>query len=284
MVGLLYQLPIESLIIGPTSIFLFAMGHFSLNGYYDQHSDAINPRGLSLRNPLNDFKVLNQKHLIIWIILVWLSLVVINLLTIPAALTLSKFTLGSLALIIGMSGSVAYSVPPLRFKARPFLDLLVTYSVIGVFIPIYIGLLSEQLLVNFDLIWLGISLNFLLVTGIHLPTMLVDIETDEHVGDMTTAVHLGRKNAIFLTSFCVTARVIGLIILNIHLMNTGLLISSWLPFILGLIEFIAVINLLKRKDQEAASLLYKTIIVTSGGGAVIFGLLYSPFLIAAYAM
>ena len=65
MVGLLYQLPMESLIIGPISIFLFAMGHFSLNGYYDKHSDAINPRGLSLRNPLNGDKVLNQKNVII---------------------------------------------------------------------------------------------------------------------------------------------------------------------------------------------------------------------------
>jgi hypothetical protein len=67
-------------------------------------------------------------------------------------------------------------------------------------------------------------------------------------------------------------------------MTIGLLFVSWVPFLLGLIELISVINLLKRKDHEAASLLFKTVIITSGGGAVIFGILYSPILIATYAV
>lgn len=282
MVALLYRLPIEGLIIGPISIFLFTMGHFSLNGYYDQYSDNVNPRAFSLRNPLIDPTVLSIKSIGIWVTFLWVLLVVINYFTYPASLFTLKFPLMIIIYSIGIIGSLSYSVPPLRLKSRPFLDITATFIIIGLFIPVYIGLLSEEILVPNDLIGLGILLTLLLVLGIHLPTMLVDIETDSQVGDMTTAVYLGRKKAVILTSVFVTARVIGLIIINIYMMRIGLLIESWIPFILGLIEIIAIINLLKRKDQEAASLLYKTIIITSGGGAVIFGLLYSPILVTTY--
>ena len=67
-------------------------------------------------------------------------------------------------------------------------------------------------------------------------------------------------------------------------MNIGLLIPNWTPFILGILEIVAVYNLLRRQDQESALLLYRTIIITSGGGAVIFGLLYSPSLLVAYSL
>jgi 4-hydroxybenzoate polyprenyltransferase len=113
--------------------------------------------------------------------------------------------------------------------------------------------------------------------------MLIDIETDRMIGDKTTAVFLGKRKTIYLTAGVVLIRIFLLVVLNLHLMNIGLLISNWIPFILGLLEIIAVLNLLKRQDQEGALLLFKTIIITSGGGAVIFGLLYSPTLLLAYS-
>ncbi len=284
MVALLYQLPLESLLTSSVSIFLFSLGHFSLNGYFDQQSDSLNPRSLSLRNPLATSSSLHKIHIVIWIILIWTLLIPLNIFLIPNSVSQLKLFLGFLAFLIGMTGSILYSVPPFRFKAKPFLDILVTFLIIGLFIPFYIGLLGSSVIVDLNLIGLGIVLNIILVSGIHLPTMLIDHETDQRVGDITTAVFLGKRKAIHLTAGVVLARVFLLIVLNLHLMNIDLLIPHWTPFILGLLEIIAVYNLLKRQDQEGALLLFKTIIITSGGGAVLFGLLYSPTLLQAYSL
>ncbi len=284
MVALLYQLPIGSLITSSVSIFLFSMGHFSLNGYYDKQSDALNPRGLSLRNPLTNSSQLQKHHIIIWIILIWTLLIPLNLIMVPNSLSQQKLFLGFITFTIGMTGSILYSVPPFKFKARPILDILVTFLIVGLFIPFFIGLLGPSTLVEFNLIGLGIILNIILISGIHLPTMLIDFDTDQKIGDKTTAVFLGKKKARYLTASIVIIRVFLLIVLNLHLMNIGILISNWTPFILGIIEIIAVYNLLSRQDQEGALLLYRTIIITSGGGAVIFGLLYSPALLVAYGL
>ncbi len=282
MIALLYRLPVNSLISSSLSIFLFSLGHFSLNGYYDRESDSINPRGLSLRNPLGESNPLQKVQILSWTILIWILLVPFNLLLVPNSRTVSKILLLILACLIGIIGSVLYSVPPFKLKSRPILDILDTLVIIGVFIPIYVGLLGPTTFVELDLVGLGILLNFILVMGIHLPTMLIDIETDQTVGDKTTVVFLGRSKAIKLTAGVVLVRVLLLVLLNIYLMNNNLLIANWTPFLLGIIEIVAVFNLLRRQDQEGALLLYRTIMITSGGGAVIFGLLYSPTLLATY--
>ncbi len=284
MVALLYQLPLKSLLAGSVSIFLFSLGHFSLNGYFDRQSDTLNPRRLSLRNPLANSNSLKKQHILIWISIIWMLSIPFNIVLVPTATSTEKLLLGFGTFLIGITGSVLYSVPPFRFKAKPFLDVLTTFLIIGLFIPVYIGLLGSTLLVEVDLILLGIVLNLILVMGIHLPTMLMDIETDQESGDITTVVFLGREKAIYLTAGIVLLRVFLLVFLNLHLMNIGLLITNWMPFILGVIEIIAISNLLIRKDQEGALLLFKTIIITSGGGAVIFGLLYSPILLTAYSL
>jgi 4-hydroxybenzoate polyprenyltransferase len=284
MLCLLYRLPVKSLILGPISIFLFAMAHFGLNGYYDRHSDAINPRGLSLRNPLTSNSRISRKLIQVWVVLLWVFLVPLNLIIMPNGLTPVKASFGFLLLSIGVVGSIMYSVPPFRLKARPYLDILITVFIIGIFIPIYIGMLGVSILVDFELIVLGIVLITLLIAGIHLPTILMDLETDRKVGDVTTAVYLGEKKSIYLTSVVIIARIIALIVLNLYLMAQGILIVSWIPILFGLLEFIAVLNLLNQKDQQSVQLLYKTVVITSGGGAVIFGLLYSPILIDTYSL
>ncbi|MHA2239949.1 MAG: hypothetical protein ACXAB2_16550, partial [Candidatus Hodarchaeales archaeon] len=229
MVALLYQLPPISLIQGSFSLFVFGLGHFSLNGYYDKESDGLNPRELSLRNPLSKSSSLRNQDIFLWIGVIWGSLLPLNLLLLLPTLTERKFILTCVIYSIGIIGSVLYSVPPFRFKARPFLDLGITFIIIGFFIPLYIGLLSSDLFVTQNLIQLGIMLNLLLVMGIHLPTMLIDLEIDKAMADRTTAVYLGHKNAIVLTSIIILLRVVGLIYLNLSLMSDGILVISWVP-------------------------------------------------------
>lgn len=282
MVALLYQLPPLSLLQGSVSLFVFGLAHFSLNGYFDKESDQLNPRQLSLRNPLSKTSFLSKLTIFLWVGILWGCLLPLNLFLVRSSLTGAKFVIICVVYMIGIIGSILYSVPPFRFKARPFLDLIVTFVIIGFFIPLYIGVLGSDLFISLNLIGLGIIFNLLLVMGIHIPTMLIDIETDKIMNDYTTVVYLGHKNAITVTSITVIIRVIGLIYLNLTLMFDGVLIVSWVPFLLGFLEILAVLNLVIHKDQKAAELLFKTILITSGGGAVIFGILFSPTLIAVY--
>ena len=282
MLGLFYQLPVLSIFVGWLSIYAFTCGHFCLNGYYDRHSDSINPREFSLRNPFVKNSDLQLKHIIVWICFLWSSLIPINILLIPKSLILSKLVLAFFAFGLAIGGSILYSIPPIRMKARPFFDLFITVIVIGVSVPFYIGLLGNNILIETNLLIIGIGLSILLVAGIHLPTILTDLETDKKIGDITTAVYLGWNRASYLTSIIIVLRVVGFALINLYLMSIGILITSFMPFIFGVIEIIVASNLASKKNRNAADILMKSIISTSSGGAILFGILYSPILISVY--
>ncbi|MFX1515379.1 MAG: UbiA family prenyltransferase [Promethearchaeota archaeon] len=276
MLSLFYLLPLASLSVAWLSVYAFACGHFSLNGFFDRDSDALNPRRLSLRNPLISSDVLSSKIIYLWVSIVWLSVIPLNIFFIPESLTLPKLPLAFGAYTLAVGGSIIYSVPPLRLKAKPFLDLIVTVLIIGFFIPVYIGLLGFDTIVDIKLLFYGILLCILLVAGIHLPTILTDLDVDEQIGETTTAVYLGWRKASYLTSVIIGVRVVGFAIINIILMNEGTLIPTFIPFLLGLIELILAWNLARKKNRDAALLLWKIVILTSVVGGILFGLLYTP--------
>lgn len=276
MLSLFYLLPLVSLSVAWLSIYAFACGHFSLNGFFDKGSDTLNPRRFSLRNPLVTSDLLSNRTIYLWVSFLWLSIIPLNIFFIPESLTFPKLPLafGSYALAVG--GSIVYSVPPLRLKAKPFFDLIVTVLIIGIFIPFYIGLLGFDTIVDAKLLFYGILLCALLVAGIHLPTILTDLEVDKQVGEITTAVYLGWNKASYLTSVIIAVRVAGFAVINILLMNEGNLIPSFIPFLLGIIELVLAWNLARKKNREAALLLWKVVILTSVLGGILFGLLYTP--------
>ncbi|UCG03163.1 MAG: UbiA family prenyltransferase [Candidatus Heimdallarchaeota archaeon] len=276
MLSLFYLLPLISLSVAWLSIYAFACGHFSLNGFFDKDSDSLNPRRFSLRNPLVSSNLLSPRMIYLWVGILWLSVIPLNIFFIPEALTFPKLPLAFGAYFLAVVGSFIYSVPPLRFKAKPFIDLIVTTLIIGVFIPFYIGLLGFDTIVNTKLLFYGIILCVLLVFGIHLPTILTDLEVDQKNGEMTTAVLLGWEKASYFTSTIICVRVVGLAIVNLILMNEGILIPNFIPFLLGVIELVLAGNLVKRKNRDAALLLWKVVILTSITGGIIFGLLYTP--------
>lgn len=276
MLSLLYSLPLISLSIAWLSIYAFTCGHFSLNGFFDKDSDAKNPRSFSLRNPLVSSDLLSPKTIYLWVGILWFSVIPLNIFFVPESLTLPKLPLAFGAYFLAVGGSIVYSVPPLRFKARPYFDLIVTILIVGVFIPFYVGLLGFDTIVNTKLLFYGIILCVLLVTGIHLPTILTDLEVDQENGEMTTAVLLGWKKASYLTSTIICVRVAGFAIVNLILMNEGFLIPNFIPFLLGAIELVVACNLARRKNRDAALLLWKIVILTSIVGGILFGLLYTP--------
>lgn len=276
MLSLFYLLPMISLSVGWLSIYAFACGHFSLNGLFDRDSDAVNPRSFSLRNPLVTSNLLTSGTIYLWVGFLWFSLIPLNIFFIPKALSYPKLPLAFFAFLLAVTGSFSYSVPPLRCKTRPFIDLIVTILIIGFFIPFYIGLLGFETIVNTKLLFYGIILCSLLVAGIHLPTILTDLDIDREKGEMTTAVFLGWNKAAYLTSAIIFVRVGGFAIVNLVLMNESILTPNFFPFLLGVVELILACNLAWRKDRDAAILLWKVIILTSIIGGILFGLLYTP--------
>jgi 1,4-dihydroxy-2-naphthoate octaprenyltransferase len=276
MLSLFYLLPTQSLIVGWFSIYLFSCGHFSINGLFDKESDAINPRKLSLRNPMAYSTLLTTRIIYLWVALLWLSVIPLNLLFIPYSLDSFKVPVAFFFYILAVVCSILYSVPPLRFKSKPFIDIIITLTIAGVCFPFYVGLLGLTDIVNIELLIYGILLSIFLVIGIHLPTILTDLEIDIQNGENTTAVYLGWKKSSYLTASGIIIRVVGFTFLNITLMNNGLLIRSIIPFILGGIELVLAFNLLWRKDQSAVELLWKTVIITSIIGGIVFGFLYTP--------
>ncbi|UCE13568.1 MAG: UbiA family prenyltransferase [Candidatus Heimdallarchaeota archaeon] len=277
MLSLFYLLPlIPSITVGWVSIYAFACGHFSLNAVFDKDSDVDNPRSFSLRNPFVTSDLLTKRIIYLWVGLIWFLPIPINILFVPNALTIPKLPLAFFSYFLAIAGSMAYSVPPLRLKARPFVDLIVTVLIIGVFIPFYIGLLGSEILIDLRLLGYGITLCVLLVAGIHLPTILTDLETDLIHGERTTAVFLGWNKTSLLTSIAIIVRVAGFATINLILMMEGTLIPSILPFLLGIIEFVLAINLVWHRNRDAALLLWKTVILTSIIGGFLFGFLYIP--------
>ena len=276
MLSLFYLLPLVSLSIAWLSIYAFACGHFSLNGFFDKESDTLNPRRISLRNPLVSSDLLSNRTIYLWVSFLWLSIIPLNLFFIPESLTFPKLPLAFGAYALAVGGSVIYSVPPLRLKSRPFFDLIVTVLIIGIFIPFYIGLLGFDTIVDIKLLFYGVVLSILLVAGIHLPTILTDLEVDKKIGEVTTAVYLGWRKASYFTSVIICVRVAGFAIVNIILMNEGILNPSFIPFLLGAIELVLAWNLAQKKNRDAALLLWKIVILTSVVGGILFGLLYSP--------
>ncbi|MHA2329056.1 MAG: hypothetical protein ACXACR_11105, partial [Candidatus Hodarchaeales archaeon] len=85
--------------------------------------------------------------------------------------------------------------------------------------------------------------------GIHLPTIMTDLETDLASGERTTATFLGWKNSAYLTSIAILVRVLGFALINIIFMNDGILVPNILPFFLGIVELSLALNLAWKKNR-----------------------------------
>ncbi len=292
MVSLFYALNRYELILGYLSMFLIAMGHLSVNGLSDRVTDSLNERKFSLQNPFAEQKngekvLLTPKIVYIWVSLLWLLALLLNILFLPYN-NLLKISIAILFFSSSIIFSVIYSLPPIRLKGKPVIDLLSTFLVFGILFPVYsifitmrINFISNSLQVStyipFDIMIFGIYFNVSMLVGMHMPTVLGDLEYDKAAGDNTTAVYLGWDKGSKVTVLASLARTAGLTIIVTWLLYLRVLSTNFfmiLPYLLCLPDFYFDYQLWIHHDRQSAVNLWKSIISTSIAGGFVIGYLY----------
>jgi len=120
------------------------------------------------------------------------------LLTVSIILAFLKFSFTYAVLVlISIILGIMYSVPPIRLKGKPILDLLANASGFGI-IAFVVGWVSQT---EFSTNLILDSLPyFLCVSAAFINTTIPDMEGDIHNGDITTGVYLGvRKSCLVST-------------------------------------------------------------------------------------
>jgi 4-hydroxybenzoate polyprenyltransferase len=147
---------------------------YGVNDVYDQETDALNPRkgsieGARIRQ--------SEVRLIGWAVaIVNIPFLVYFLLALPP--------LANAAILLYAGVFVFYSAPPLRFKARPFLDSLsnAAYALPLAIVPAALGAVP---------VWPAVAGLMAWSVAKHAFDAVQDIEEDREAGITTTAVLLG---------------------------------------------------------------------------------------------
>lgn len=164
--------------------FPFNLLIYGINDIFDQETDNINAR----KGGYEGAKIYPNEVVPIWVtvILTNLPFLIYFAITLPWQAT---------AWMVAYSLFFTfYSAPPLRFKARKYLDALsnTDYAFPLAFVPLA----------------LGVEPNWWLVTGLmawsiakHAYDAIQDIPQDSDTGIITTAVHLGPRNTAIWSAF-----------------------------------------------------------------------------------
>lgn len=156
----------------------------SINDYFDRDTDEKNERKGGLEGA-----VVNEENR------AFVKKVVISshVLLLTLAFTQSFFT--ALSSLTVLTASFLYSVPPFRFKARPFLDSMCNVVIIYFAFALGVGLASG----TFGDVISGIFWFALIFGGPgHMATSYVDRKSDRKAGLKTSAMILGRRGIVLL--------------------------------------------------------------------------------------
>lgn len=228
----------------PANIFLYGV-----NDLYDRRTDALN-----VKKSMRETRITSREDVKTLRIAILTSI----LLSIPL------FVLGTavVRLLFGLFFflSFAYSAPPLRFKAKPYLDSMsnILYVVPGIISYVYAhGSVPEVKNITAAALW---------TWAMHLFSAVPDIEPDNKAGIQTTAVVLGKQRSLLL---CV-----------VYWGLATILVSSYpIVMLIGLVYVcIPAVLYLKRASTHTISEVYWKFPLLNG--IVGFGLyLYNLFVI-----
>lgn len=202
---------------------------YGVNDIYDQDTDAANPRkgsieGARIRQ--------SEVRLIAWAVaIVNVPFLVFFLVTLPP--------LANAALLLYVGVFVFYSAPPLRFKARPFLDSLsnAAYALPLVIVPLALGVTP---------VWAAATGLMAWSVAKHAFDAVQDIVEDRDAGIETTAVRLGaRGTALWSGAWWIVSTVLFAVV-SLPVAAVNLLIAG-----------ILVVRLLRHPTPETGHRLYR---------------------------
>jgi len=162
----------------PANMFLYG-----INDLADTDTDQYNSKKLSYEHGLRSY----QQQPLIYILFLCVGL------TTFIALITNDLTQGML-LILLLGLSFAYSYPPFRWKAKPFID---SVSNVLYILP---GLLGYYISSGVLLSLIVICAGGLWTAAMHLFSAIPDIEADTKAKLQTTAIVLGRTKSLLLCS------------------------------------------------------------------------------------
>ncbi|GIW69334.1 MAG: prenyltransferase [Patescibacteria group bacterium] len=190
---------------------------YGINDYYDKDTDLHNTKKGTKEIFLKERKIL-KPYLLITIFIFFLYFLY------------ARNIYQKLLLLIFYLLSYFYSSPPLRFKAKPFIDSLsnILYALPGFYA--YHNIKNEGVP-----IWVFIAA-WLWTSSMHLFSAIPDIEADKKAGLKTTAVFLSFKYSLYL---CL---ILWLLSALIATLNTGF--SSLILFVYPFITFLIIVKFL----------------------------------------
>ncbi|MCF7799051.1 prenyltransferase [Candidatus Woesearchaeota archaeon] len=189
---------------------------YGVNDWYDRDTDKYNEKKGAKEHKLarRDDKILRR-----WLLLSTLLGVILMLVWYtPATLVFW---------LLWFFLSYFYSAPPLRFKARPLIDSL---SNILYVMP---GFIAYVQITGSAPPWQVIAAAGAWTAGMHLFSAVPDIAADKQANLLTTAVLLGRTNALWLTT-------LYWIITVVFVVNT----TAWWTFLLFIYPLLCTLVML----------------------------------------
>ena len=189
---------------------------YDVNDIFDRETDAQNTRKGSLEGAL----ILGSetRPILVAVIATNIPFLLYFLVTLPPA---ASAWILAYAVIF-----VFYSAPPLRFKARRYLDSLsnAAYAFPLVFVPLAFGETP---------IWAAAIGLMAWSVAKHTYDAVQDIDDDSAAGIRTTAVHLGAAGATVWSGVWWTLSTIAFVLVNWPVALVNLLIAGWLVWSLG---------------------------------------------------
>ena len=211
LAGYLFTPAIIPILIWVT--FPFNLLIYGINDIFDQETDNINARKGSYEGAHiypNEVKP------------IWIGVIVTNVpFLIYFALTLPW---QAVAWMVAYSLFFTfYSAPPLRFKARKYLDAFsnTDYAFPLAFVPLALG---------HEPVWLAVIGLMAWSIAKHAYDAIQDIPQDSDTGINTTAVHLGPKNTAVWSSFWWAVSIVFFALVNIPLAIANALIAFYLVY------------------------------------------------------
>ena len=188
---------------------------YGVNDVFDQETDAQNPR----KGTLEGARIKRSE-----VRPIALGVVLTN----APFLVYSVFFVTSAAvawMLLYATVFVCYSVPPARFKARPFLDSIsnAAYAFPLVFVPLALGERPVWPAAIGLMAWSAAK---------HTFDAVQDVDEDRKVGIATTAVRLGPGGVVIWSGALWTVATVSFALVNVPVALVNAAISGWLLYTL----------------------------------------------------